>query len=297
MRLHEVKVSNVLDIIHKRNFGKRFFFFIIGTLISAFAFNIFFSPYEVIPTGSSGLAFLLVQYVNIDISIMVLIINLFLFLIGLIFYKEIYALKFLIITLIYPVFLSFTSLFVDYFDFGNTSLFLIMMFAGGLMGFSSGLIRKSDFNSGGFNVIFDLIYDKFKISIGTSSFVINSVLIIISGFIFGLDKALYAIVAMLVSSYIVDRVIIGISNNKVFYIITSRPSEIRDLIIDKYHYSVTIVKSHGGYDMKKKKMLMCVLPTIEYFSLKEAIKALDPNVFFLIADVYESSVKKNCKNM
>ena len=120
---------------------------------------------------------------------------------------------------------------------------------------------------------------------------------IISGFIFGMESAVYAIISLLVSSYIVDKVVIGISDNKVFYIITNKPLEIRDYVMDKLHYSITVVNARGGYSNKRKKMLMCVVPTIEYLKLKELVSAIDPNVFFLIVDTYDSSVKKNCKNM
>ena len=135
------------------------------------------------------------------------------------------------------------------------------------------------------------------ISIGVSSIIINTILVAASGFIYGLESALYAIVSLLVSSYIVDRVIIGISDNKVFYIVTKKPLEVRDYVMDKLHYSVTIIKARGGYSNKKEKMLMCVVPTIEYVKLKEIIKEIDKEAFFLIVDTYESSVKKNCKNM
>ena len=114
---------------------------------------------------------------------------------------------------------------------------------------------------------------------------------------FGLSNAIYAIISLIISSYVVDKVIIGISNNKVFYIITERPLDIRDYIIDKLHYSVTVVNARGGYSNKRRKMLMCVVPTIEYLKLKELVSEIDPNVFFLIVDTYDSSVKKNCKNM
>jgi uncharacterized membrane-anchored protein YitT (DUF2179 family) len=118
-----------------------------------------------------------------------------------------------------------------------------------------------------------------------------------SAFIFGFNSAIYAIIALLVTSYIVDKVIIGISNNKVFYIITDKTMEIREYIMNNLNYSVTLVNAKGGYSHKRKKMLMCVVPTIEYLKLKELVSEIDPKVFFLIVDTYESSVKKNCKNM
>ena len=74
-------------------------------------------------------------------------------------------------------------------------------------------------------------------------------------------------------------------------------SELRNAIMNKLNYMVTIVKARGGYSNKKKKILMCVVPTIEYLKLKELVSALDSSAFFLIVDTYESSVKKNCKNM
>ena len=86
-------------------------------------------------------------------------------------------------------------------------------------------------------------------------------------------------------------------DNKVFYIITDKPLEVRDYVIDKLHYNVTVVKARGGYSNKRKKMLMCVVPTIEYVKLKEIIREIDNKAFFLIVDTYEASIKKNCKNM
>ena len=289
--------NGFMDSLHKKNFGKRFFMFVMGMLISALAFNLFYARYDVIPTGSSGLALLVSEFVNIDKSIIVFVISLLCLLLGLIFFGYEYAIKMLAVTFFYPFFISSTTLITKYINLEDTSLFLIMVFGGGLMGFSSGLIRKSQFNPGGFSVLFDLMNKYLHISIGVSSIIINAILVVASGFIYGFESALYAIVSLLVSSYIVDRVIIGISDNKVFYIVTKKPLEVRDYVMDKLHYSVTIIKARGGYSNKKEKMLMCVVPTIEYVKLKEIIKEIDKEAFFLIVDTYESSVKKNCKNM
>lgn len=286
--------SNILEVINKKHLGERLFYLVLGALIGALAFNIFYGPYNVIPTGSTGFAFLLTKFINIDISLMTFIVNFILFIIGIICYKKEYGIKYLLITIIYPIFLSATSIITKNIDLGNTSLFLIMIFGGIMSGFSSGLIRKSNFTPGGFSVIFDLLYDHFHISIGTASNIVNITMILFSGFIFGLNNAMYAIIAMIVTSYIMDKIIIGISNNKVFYIITEKPNEIRDCIIDKFSYNVTILKTKNS---SKKKMLMCILPTIEHLPLKESLKEIDPNVFFLVVDTYSTSVKKNCKNM
>ena len=293
----ELSLYELLDRLEKKNVGLKLFYFAMGLLISAFSFNLFFEPYDVIPTGTSGLGLLLSSFIKVDVAIIVLIINLILLIVGLIFFGYDYALKILGVTLMYPIFLKSTTLITRFIDLENTSLFLIMVIGGGLLGFSTGLIRKSGFNPGGFVVIYDIMKKYFYLSMGNSSNILNGILIIVSGFVFGMNNAIYALISLLVSSYIVDKVIIGISDNKVFYIITNKPLEIREYIMDKLHYSVTVINARGGYTNKRRKMLMCVVPTIEYLKLKELVSEIDPKVFFLIVDAYESSVKKNCKNM
>ena len=293
----QMEVSSIIDTLYKKNFGRNIFLFAMGLLISAFAFNLFFLPYDVIPTGSGGLALLLSRFTNIDVSLVTFGVNLIILVIAFIFFGWQYALKMIAVTVLYPCFLKSTTLITRFIDLENTSLFLIMVIGGAMLGLSTGLVRRSGFNPGGFSVVYDIFKKYFYISIGASSVIVNAGLIIVSGFMFGFDKAIYATIALLISSYVVDRVIIGISNNKVFYIITSKPAEIRDYIMDKLHYSVTVVNARGGYTNKRRKMLMCVVPTIEYLKLKELVSEIDPQVFFLIVDTYDSSVKKNCKNM
>ena len=294
-KIKNVTVYDIVDIINKKNLGKKIFLFVMGMLISALAFNLFYEPYNVVPSGSGGLALLVSKFIKIDLSLIVLIINLILLLLALLFFGYGYAAKMLTITILYPSFLKATTLITRYIDFEHTSLFLIMLIGGALLGLSSGLIRKSGFNPGGFSPLYDILKKYFHLSYGVSAFIINAIIIGSSGFIFGLSNAIYAIISLIVSSYMVDRVVIGISNNKVFYIVTNSPNELKDAIMNKLNYMVTIVKARGGYSNKKKKILMCVVPTIEYLKLKELVSLLDPSAFFLIVDAYESSVKKNCK--
>lgn len=290
-------LSNILDTIKKKYLGRNLFLFVMGMLIAAIAFNLFFASYHVIPTGSGGLAFLLSELSGLDVSLVTFGVNLVLLLIGFLAFGFSYALKMVAITVLYPMFLKSTSLITEFVDLENTSLFLIMIIGGAMLGLSSGLIRKSGYNPGGFSPLFDIMKKYWYFSIGKAGLIINLMLIVASGFIFGFSNAIYAIISLIVSSYVVDKVLIGISDNKVFYIITDKPDEIKDYIINKLYYSVTTVKARGGYTNKRRKMLMCVVPTIEYLKLKHLVSEIDPNVFFLIVDAYESSVKKNCKNM
>ena len=286
-------LNSFFQKLYKKNFWKSLGSFIVGVILLAVGFNLFFKGYGIIPTGSSGLALLLSQYIPFDVSILILIIGLICLIIGLIAYGFEYALKMLIITLIYPLFVSLTALITNYINLENTSLFLIVVFGGGMIGFGNGLIRNSGYSPGGFAVIFDLMHKYLHISIGVATIIINLILILFCTYVFGFESAIYSVISLIISSYMVDRVMFGISDNKVFYIITTKPLEIKDYIIDKLHYSVTLVNARGGYTNKKKKVLMSVISTREYIKVKELLKKIDPGVFFLIVDTYESNVRKN----
>lgn len=290
--MNSFDINKFIKGLHKKRFGYNIFLFAMGMLIMAIAFNLFFDRYNIIPTGSNGLSLLLSEIIPVNISIIILIVGLVCLILGLIFFGFDYAFKMLIITLVYPFFVSSTLLITKLIDLEDTSLFLIVVVGGAMYGYANGLIRKSGYSPGGFCVLFDMMHKYFHISIGLATIIVNMILIIVSGFLFGLESAMYALIALLISSYIVDRVTIGISDNKVFYIITDKPLEVKEYIYDKLHYEVTVVNAKGGYTNKKKKMLMSVVSTLDYVKLKELVRAIDKKSFFLVVDSYDSNVKK-----
>ena len=182
-------------------------------------------------------------------------------------------------------------------DLEDTSLFLIMIIGGAMTGYANGLIRNSGYSPGGFYSVYELMNKYLHVSIGTANSVINSVLICMGGFFFGFEKAIYAIISLLVASYVVDKITIGVSENKVFYIITEKPYEVLEYVTEKLNYNLTMINARGGYSNKKKNMLMCVVSTLDYVKLKEVVDEIDDKAFFLIVDAYESSVRKKCKSV
>jgi len=295
--MNNFDVNGFLYDLHKKHFLKNLLLFLFGVFISAFAFNLFYQRYNIVVSGTTGLAVLLDNFIPIDVSIIILVLNLLCLMIGLIFFGWEYAAKMLAITFIYPLFVKVALPITNLIDLQDTSLFLIMVISGAMVGYANGLIRNSGYNPGGFYSLYDLMNKYLHISIGTANNIINIILICLGGFFFGMDMVMYAIISLLVSSYVVDKVTIGVSDNKVFYIITERPLEVKEYVNDRLNYDITVVNARGGYTNKKKKMLMSVVPTIEYVKLKEIVSEIDDKAFFLIVDAYESSVKKKCKNM
>ena len=98
---------------------------------------------------------------------------------------------------------------------------------------------------------------------------------------------MYSILILYIISFISDRIILGISDNKIFYIITEKDIEIKKYIIERLGHGVTVYKARGGHRNKKGNVLMTVLPTKDYYSLKTGISKIDKEAFFIVTDSYQ----------
>lgn len=292
MKLNKKKkfdTKKLEKIIKNKNTYYNFFLFIIGMALSAISVSVIYSPNEVVTTGSTGLAIILNKYLNIDLSLLVLCLSSMLLVLSFLVFGINYGSKHILGTLLFPVFLKSATLINRVVNFEGVSLFLLIVIGGVLAGIGFGLVKRSNYSLGGFYVLYDIINKRFKISIGKASLICNSIIIILSIFTFGIDKCIYAIIGLYMTSYFGDKIMLGISSNKAFYIITRKPLEVKEYIINNLNHTVTVVKARGGYSDRKKTMLLCVIPTVEYVKMKEVIKTIDERAFFLVTDSYTVS--------
>ncbi len=89
-----------------------------------------------------------------------------------------------------------------------------------------------------------------------------------------------------------DKVILGISEEKSFYIVTEHETEVKKFIMEYLSHGVTILEGRGGYTGNRQKVIMCIIPTKEYFTAKEGILTIDPKAFMLVTDAYEVKNRK-----
>ena len=156
-----------------------------------------------------------------------------------------------------------------------------------MSGFGAGMIFKAGFTTGGTDIINQILSKYLKISIGTSMLLSDGLIVLSSIFIFGPTKLMYSIIILYIISLMSDRVILGVSDSKAFYIITDEEEKIKQYILKYLNHGVTVFKAKGGYTKEKQTVLMCVLPTRDYYRLKEGIREIDKEAFFVVTDAYE----------
>lgn len=193
----------------------------------------------------------------------------------------------LVASFLYPIFVEITSILTQSIYIDTRDMFLVVIFGGVLSGFANGLMYKTGYSSGGMQVINQIMYKYYKIPIAQSSLVINSIIVALGGIFFGWTMVMYAIIFLYINSIIVDKVLLGISKNKAFYIITQEEKQVRDYIINTMKHSVTSFDVKGAFLEKKRKVLLVVIPSREYFRVTEGIKLIDKDAFFVVTDAYQ----------
>ena len=281
-----LEIEGIKKKIKEQNYWKNFCMFILGMVFSAISVNVFFNSNGVVTTGSTGLAILLNKFIDIDLALLMFAMSSVLLVLDFAVFGFEHGSRNVLGTFLYPIFIKATSIIPRYVSFDNTSLFLLILIGGVVSGIGFGFVKKSGYSLGGFYTLYDILNKKFKMSIGTANIICNITIIIASIFVFGLDKCIYAFIGLYVASYVGDKIMIGISRNKAFYIVTNKPNVIRDYIVDNLNHTVTIVNARGGYTGKKRKVLMCILPTKEYNLVKDVIREIDNKALFLITDSY-----------
>jgi uncharacterized membrane-anchored protein YitT (DUF2179 family) len=115
----------------------------------------------------------------------------------------------------------------------------------------------------------------------------DGLIVLSAGFFFGWTRVMYGVILLYIISLIADRVVLGISSSKAFYIVAEKEEEVKEYILNLGH-GVTMLEGKGGYTNEKQKVFMCLIPTSEYFKVKEGLEEIDKNAFLIVTDAYQS---------
>lgn len=280
-------LENIFTSVKKMHIIVRTIMIIVSLFISSLAYNLFLLPTNLVAGGANGISIIIKHVYKIDPSITIFIVLVICNILSFIFLGKERTIGTLFATILYPIFVEITSIFTNKITIDTTDLFLVVIFTGILTGLASGLMYKTGYSNGGLPVISQILYKYYKIPIAKSNLVLNSIVVIIGGIYFGWTMVMYAIILLYINSIIIDKVLLGISNNKAFYIITKEDKKVKDYIINVMHHSVTTFDVKGAFLEKKRRVLLTVIPSREYYRVTEGIKLIDKEVFFLATDAYQ----------
>ncbi len=278
--------KKITEAVYNNDKLRRYALFIFAVLLQAVAFNVFILPCDII-FGVSGISVILNETLNLTPSLVILLTNFLLIIASYTFLGKETTKKTILGALLYPLFVELTSGLTNYIDLGDTEVVVLALAGAILNGLGTGIVFREGFTTGGSDVLKQILSEYGKMPIGKATLYVEGVIIACGLFVFGWQSFIYSILVMAVISIMTDKVLIGISHFKTFQIITTKEEDIKKFLLNQLHHGVTVLDGRGVYTGNRQKILLCTLPTKEYFLAKKGILLIDPKAFFIVTDAYE----------
>ncbi|MEI6288908.1 MAG: YitT family protein [Chloroflexota bacterium] len=262
----------------------------IGSVLQAAALRIFFIPADLASGGVSGVAQLINHFTGWPIGVMVFLGNLPLFLIG---WRYLGGRRFALRTATSIITLSFLTdalLWLPFFPkFGLTNdMVLNSLYGAVIAGIGYGLVYRGQGTSGGSDILVRILNHYRGIPVTQGYLITDASIILGAGFVFGWNKALYAIITLYVSGLVVDTTMEGAGTVRTALIVTSEPVFVAETIMREMERGVTVLSGTGAYTGKDRPVLYTVVSRSEIQTLKAIVHDADKAAFMVIGAAHEA---------
>lgn len=258
-------------------------YIIIGAAIIAVGFNVFLLPNEVASGGVSGISTILYGLFDWKPGFVQYAFNIPLFIAGVIFLGKQFGARSLAGTLTLPLFVLLTASWEP----ATLNPLLGSLFGGISVGVGLGIVFRGRASTGGTDLAAQIIAKYTGFTLGRSVMLIDGLIVLSAAVVFDIEKGLYALIGLFVTTKTIDIIQLGFSQSKMVYIITNKQEEIRDAIYNEVNRGVTRLSAFGGYTEKERPILLVVVYQTEFTKLKQVVKKVDPAAFVIVTDAYE----------
>ncbi|MBS4212177.1 MULTISPECIES: YitT family protein [Neobacillus] len=258
---------------------KKIVIVIVGAFLTALGMNLFLIPANVYSSGFTGIAQLLSKVLteytplNISMGVLLLLLNIPVAFLG---WKKV-GKSFTIYSFLSVV---LSSLFLELIPIHRMShdILLNAVFGGVIIAAGVGITLKWGASTGGLDIIAMVLSRMKDKPIGPYMLLLNGIIIITAGFLYGWEKALYTLVFLYTSTRVIDAIHTRHAKLTAF-IITKNADELKKAIHKKLVRGITMLPAKGAFSNETREMLMIVITRYELFDLERVIKEVDPHAF------------------
>ncbi|MDD2523187.1 MAG: YitT family protein [Anaerolineaceae bacterium] len=261
---------------------------ILGGLVQALALRTFLVPVQLVSGGVSGLAQLAHYIWNLPVGMVTLLGNIPLFIIG---WRYLGGPRFAIRTIL--AVLSYTVIVDILIELTGTAsitddILLNSLYGGILLGIGLGLVYLGRGTSGGTDILGRILNRRLGMSISLAYMITDSFAVLLAGFFFGWEKALYGLIMIYVSGVAADMISQGTNIIREALIITDETETVVNMISDELGRGTTIISAKGGYTCKDRPIILCIITAAEVIRLKTIVHDADPDAFMVVGRANEA---------
>ena len=264
---------------------------IVGSIIFALGLDCFEIPNGIAAGGISGLATIFAQIargygINLPIGMQVLAMNMLLMILvvreGGLRYAARTSLGIVVSSLATDLLVPFVPV------LGNGDLILCALWGGVVCGFGLGLVFRAGGNTGGTDIIAQVVSRRTSIPMGVASLIADMAVVVLSVPVFGIEKALYATIAMYLGTRVLDMVLDGFNTQRAAYIISDQHERIKKHIFSDLDRGCTELLARGGYTGKERPVIFVVLTRPEMALLRRVVASVDPQATIVVSKIHEA---------
>ncbi len=254
---------------------------IIGNFILALGLCAFITPVGLITGGASGIGIAIKSLININISYTVYAINIIMFIIGYFYFGKKFATGTLLSTFLYPTFLAILEKVPQLQNI--TNVLLSTLYAGLCIGLGLGLVLRVGASTGGMDIPPLIINKKTGISIAWLINIFDCVILVFQVVFcpITIEQVLYGITVVIITTIVMDKVIMLGETKVQVTIISPKWQEIRKIVFDDINRGCTLLNVTTGYYQKNQFAVMSVVSKRELHLLNEMILNIDPTAFII----------------
>ena len=256
---------------------------ILGSILVGLAFNIFFLPARLAAGGVSGISTILYEVYGFEPAFVQWLINIPIFFVGLVLLGKDFSLKTLVGTFFVPLTIWLTA------DIPSTidNPLLSAIYGGIMLGVGLGIVYRGNGSTGGLATVGQIVKKYTGLSSGYAQLIVDGMVVIASAIVFNLELALFAMMAIFVTSKVIDFVQLRTSQSKLVLIITDNEERIQTIIKEEIDRGLTKVRSVGGFSNQEKTMILCVVEQAEAIYLKKVLREEEPQAFVVFLNASE----------
>lgn len=259
---------------------------IIGNSLLALGVSAFLLPNEFIAGGTTGIAIILNHYFSMEISMCVMVVNVAMFILGFVFLGKTFALTTIISSILYPTILGIFVK-IEMLQTLSVDPFLSSVIAGALTGIGIGLVIKAGASTGGMDIPLLILNKRKGISIAIAMYTMDTILLLLQASFSNTASILYGIVVVVVTSLVINQVLLFGEKQMQVLVISQHSQEIKDQLLHTMDIGVTLLNIETGLHQEPQKAVMSVCTNRTISAVKKKVLEIDPLSFMTINTVVE----------
>lgn len=259
---------------------------ILGNAVLALGTAAFVVPNGLISGGVTGIGLILEHFFGLPVDVGVFVGDAVLFLLGAAVMGKAFAATIILSTIVYPTFFSLSGK-IPFLTSLTDDKLMAAIYAGLLMGAGIGLVIKVGGSTGGMDIPPIILHKLFGLSIPVMIYVGDTALLLIQAIYSSTEQVLYGILVVLLSSIVMDKVLIMGQKQTQVVVISPQYEKINQMIHQQMDRGSTLLHATTGLEKSDQKVVMTVISNRQLAHLNELILQIDPQAFVVASEVNE----------